>query len=86
MWKGKFKTTYSTFCREFIKDGTYGDLHVKNCVHSLKENVFDKYDMETESIDCWEKLENQCLNPVYSNPRTTIIMELTNTKQRKDEI
>lgn len=41
--------------------------------------------METESIDCWEKLENQFLNPFYSTQRAMSMMELTNTKQSKDE-
>jgi len=44
-----------------------------------------KKDLEPESIDSWEQLEGEFLNRFYSTRRTVSMMELTNTKQRKDE-
>ena len=52
----------------------------------MKDNAFDWYtDLESELIDCWEQLESQFLNRFYSTRRTVSMMELTNTRQSKDE-
>ncbi|KAL4650239.1 hypothetical protein ACB092_01G073000 [Castanea dentata] len=49
-------------------------------------NAFDWYtDLEPESIDGWDQLEREFLNRFYSTRRTVSMMELTNTKQWKDE-
>ncbi|PHT28850.1 hypothetical protein CQW23_31528 [Capsicum baccatum] len=42
-------------------------------------------DLESGSIDCWEQLESQFLNLFYSTRRMVSMMELTNTRQSKDE-
>ena len=66
--------------------GTYGDYLVKQFVRSLKGNAFDWYtDLEPNSIDSWEQLEHEFLNRFYSTRRTVSMVELTNTRQRKDE-
>ena len=67
--------------------GTHDDLLVKHFVRYLKENVFDSYmDLEPESIDRLGQLENQFLNRFFSTHRTVSMIELTNTKQGKDEL
>ena len=67
--------------------GTHYDLLIKKFVCSLKENTFDWYmDLEPESIDRQEQLENKFLNHFYKTRRTVSMMELTNTKQGKDEL
>ncbi|XP_019262145.1 PREDICTED: uncharacterized protein LOC109239983 [Nicotiana attenuata] len=49
-------------------------------------NTFDWYiDLDPESIDSWEQLEKEFLNRFYSTRRTVSMIELTCTKQRKDE-
>ena len=66
--------------------GTYGDYLVKQFVRSLKGNAFDWYtDLEPNSIHSWEQLEHEFLNRFYSTRRTMSMVELTNTRQRKDE-
>ena len=42
-------------------------------------------DLEPESIDSWEQMEREFLNRFYSTRRTVSMLELTNTKQWKDE-
>ncbi|KAH7835782.1 hypothetical protein Vadar_029832 [Vaccinium darrowii] len=42
-------------------------------------------DLEPESIDSWEQMEREFLNRFYSTRRTVSMMELTSTKQWKDE-
>ncbi|KAK4728951.1 hypothetical protein R3W88_021939 [Solanum pinnatisectum] len=60
--------------------------HIAHFVETYSKNVFDWYtDLEPKSIDCWEQLENQFLNRFYSIRRKVSMMELTNTKQSKDE-
>ena len=55
-------------------------------VHSLKRNAFDWYiDLESDSLDSWDQMEREFLNRFYSTRRTVSMMELTNTKQWKDE-
>ncbi|KAK2986704.1 hypothetical protein RJ640_010929 [Escallonia rubra] len=66
--------------------GTEGDLLVKQFVRSLKGNVFDwNTDIEPDSINCWEAMEREFLNWFYSSRRSVSMMELTNTRQWKDE-
>ena len=38
-----------------------------------------------ESIDNWEQMEREFLNRFYSTQRIVSMLELTNTKQWKDE-
>ncbi|XP_009777919.2 uncharacterized protein [Nicotiana sylvestris] len=67
--------------------GMHGDLLVKQFVRSLKGNAFDWYiDLDPESIDSWDQLEKEFLNRFYSNRRTVSMIELTGTKQSKDEL
>ena len=66
--------------------GLKESLIVKQFVRSLKGNAFDWYtDLEFESIDSWEHIEREFLNRFYSTWCTIGMMELTNTKQWKDE-
>ncbi|KAL0434116.1 UNVERIFIED_CONTAM: hypothetical protein Slati_2745900 [Sesamum latifolium] len=66
--------------------GTYGDHLVKQFVRSLKGNVFYWYtDLEAGSIDGWEQLEQEFFNRFYSNRRTVSMVELTNSRQWKEE-
>ena len=66
--------------------GTEGDYLAKQFVRSLKGNAFDWYtDLEPESINSWEQLEREFLNRFYSTHRTVSMLELTSTKQWKDE-
>ncbi|KAK4385648.1 hypothetical protein Sango_2688800 [Sesamum angolense] len=66
--------------------GTYGDHLVKQFVRSLKSNAFDWYtDLEASSIDGWEQLEQEFLNRFYSTRRTISMVEITNSRQWKEE-
>ncbi|KAM2749861.1 hypothetical protein EV2_028717 [Malus domestica] len=66
--------------------GTEGDYLAKQFVRSLKGNAFEWYtDLEPESINSWEQLEREFLNRFYSTRRTVSMLELTSTKQWKDE-
>ncbi|KAM1242925.1 hypothetical protein ACFX2G_035232 [Malus domestica] len=63
-----------------------GDYLTKQFVRSLKGNAFEWYtDLEPESINSWEQLEREFLNRFYSTRRTVSMLELTSTKQWKDE-
>lgn len=84
--KGNPKQHVAHFVETCENAGTQGGLFVKQFVRSLKGNAFDWYtDLEPESIDSWEQLEREFLNRFYSTRRTVGMMELTNTKQWKDE-
>uniref|UniRef100_A0A0V0I7P5 Putative ovule protein n=1 Tax=Solanum chacoense TaxID=4108 RepID=A0A0V0I7P5_SOLCH len=84
--RGNPRQHIAHFIETCSSGGIHGDLLVKQFFRSLKENSFDWYtDLEPESIDCWEQLENQFLNHFYSTRRAVSMMELTNTKQSKDE-
>ncbi|VVA37242.1 PREDICTED: retrotransposon, partial [Prunus dulcis] len=41
--------------------------------------------LESDSLDSWDQMEREFLNRLYSTRRTVSMMELTNTKQWKDE-
>ena len=59
---------------------------VKQFVQSLKGNAFDWYtDLKSGSIDSWEQLEREFLNRFYSTHRIVSMIELTATRQWKDE-
>ena len=50
-------------------------------------NAFDWYiDLALECIDSWDQIEREFLNRFYSTRRIVSMMELTNTKQWKDEL
>ncbi|KAK4566285.1 hypothetical protein RGQ29_002502 [Quercus rubra] len=84
--KGNPKQHVAHFVETCENAGTQGGLFVKQFVCSLKGNAFGWYtDLEPESIDSWEQLEREFLNRFYSTRRTVSMMELTNTKQWKDE-
>ncbi|KAL0445940.1 UNVERIFIED_CONTAM: hypothetical protein Slati_1721900 [Sesamum latifolium] len=66
--------------------GTYGDYLVKQFVRSLKGHAFDWYtDWKAGSIDGWEQLEQEFLNRFYNTRRTISMVELTNSRQWKEE-
>ena len=84
--KGNPKQHVAHFVETCNNAGTYGDYLVKQFVRSLKGNTFDWYmDLEPNFIDCWEQLEHEFLNRFYSTRRTVSMVELRNTRQRKDE-
>ncbi|KAL0289836.1 UNVERIFIED_CONTAM: hypothetical protein Scaly_2689700 [Sesamum calycinum] len=66
--------------------GTDGDLLVEQFVRSIKENAFGWYiDLEPELINGWDEIEKKFLNRFYSSRRTVSMVELTNTRQWKNE-
>ncbi|XP_009770181.2 uncharacterized protein [Nicotiana sylvestris] len=84
--KGNLRQYIAHFVETCSNARTHGDLLVKQFVRSLKGNAFDWYiDLEPDSIDSWEQLEKEFLNRFYSTRRTVSMIELTGTKQRKDE-
>ncbi|KAL0358191.1 UNVERIFIED_CONTAM: hypothetical protein Scaly_1504800 [Sesamum calycinum] len=84
--KGNPKQHVAHFVETCNNAGTYGDHLVKQFVRSLKGNAFDWYtDLEAGSIDGWEQLEQEFLNRFYSTRRTVSMVELTNSRQWKEE-
>ncbi|KAK2995706.1 hypothetical protein RJ640_000404 [Escallonia rubra] len=84
--KGNPRQHVAHFIETCNDAGTERDLLVKQFIRSLKGNAFDLYtDLEPESIDCWEEMEREFQNRFYSTRRSMSMMELTNTKQRKEE-
>ena len=84
--KGNPKQHVAHFVESCENAETWGGLFIKQFVRSLKGNAFDWYtDLELGLIDSWEHLEREFLNRFYSTQRTVSMMELTNTKQWKDE-
>ncbi|KAL0307149.1 UNVERIFIED_CONTAM: hypothetical protein Sradi_6132200 [Sesamum radiatum] len=84
--KGNPKQHVAHFVETCNNAGTYDDHLVKQFVRFLKGNAFDWYtDLEADSIDGWEQLEQEFLNRFYSTLRTVSIVELTNSRQWKEE-
>ncbi|KAL0396483.1 UNVERIFIED_CONTAM: hypothetical protein Scaly_0096700 [Sesamum calycinum] len=66
--------------------GTCGDHLIKQFIRSLKGNAFDWYtDLEAGSINGWEQLEQEFLNHFYNTRRIVSMVELTNSRQWKEE-
>ncbi|KAL0440216.1 UNVERIFIED_CONTAM: hypothetical protein Slati_2504600 [Sesamum latifolium] len=62
------------------------DLLVEQFLLSLKDAAFDWYiDLEANSINSWDDLQNKFFNRFYSARRTFIMIELANQHQEKDE-
>ncbi|KAL0423417.1 UNVERIFIED_CONTAM: hypothetical protein Sradi_0876500 [Sesamum radiatum] len=79
--KGNPKQHITHFIERCNNVGTDGDLLVKQFVRSFKGNAFDWYvDLESESIDNWDKMEREFLNRFYSTRRMVSMIELTNAK------
>ncbi|KAM2057975.1 hypothetical protein FF1_030430 [Malus domestica] len=84
--KGNPKQHVAHFVETCNNAETEGDYLAKQFVRSLKGNAFEWYtDLEPESINSWEQLEREFLNHFYSTRRTVSMLELTSTKQWKDE-
>ncbi|KAL0322478.1 UNVERIFIED_CONTAM: hypothetical protein Sangu_1867100 [Sesamum angustifolium] len=84
--KGNPKQHVAHFVETCNNAGTCGDHLVKQFVRSLKDNAFDWYtDLEVGSIDGWEQLEQEFLNCFYNTRRTVSMVELTNSRQWKEE-
>ncbi|KAK3037114.1 hypothetical protein RJ639_031533 [Escallonia herrerae] len=84
--KGNPKQHVARFVETCNNAGIEGDLLVKQFARSLKGNAFDWYtNIEPELIDCWEAIKCEFLNWFYSTRRSVSMMELTNTRQWKDE-
>ncbi|KAL0325340.1 UNVERIFIED_CONTAM: hypothetical protein Sradi_5103300 [Sesamum radiatum] len=59
--------------------GTDGDLLVKQFALPLKNAAFDWYiDLQANSIDSWDDLQNKFFNCFYSTRRTVSMIELAN--------
>ncbi|KAM2622768.1 hypothetical protein TB2_027357 [Malus domestica] len=70
-------------CNNARMEGVY---LVKQFMRLLKGNAFDWYiDLEPESINSWDQLEREFFNYFYNIRRTINMLELTSTKQWKDE-
>ncbi|KAL0420244.1 UNVERIFIED_CONTAM: hypothetical protein Slati_3047300 [Sesamum latifolium] len=84
--KGNPKQHVAHFVETCNNAGIYGDHLVKQFVRSLKGNAFGWYaDLETGSIDGWEQLEQEFLNRFYSTRRTVSMVELTYSRQWREE-
>ncbi|KAM1220086.1 hypothetical protein ACFX13_047931 [Malus domestica] len=84
--KGNPKQHFAHFIETCNNAGTEGDYLAKQFVRSLKGNAFEWYaDLEPESINSWEQLEKEFLNRFYSTCCTVSMLELTITKQWRDE-
>ncbi|KAM0986395.1 hypothetical protein ACFX2C_013573 [Malus domestica] len=84
--KGNPKQHVAHFVETCNNTGMEGDYLAKQFVRSLKRNAFEWYtDLEPESINNWEQLEREFLNRFYSARCTVSMLELTSTKQLKDE-
>ncbi|KAM1790568.1 hypothetical protein TB2_034043 [Malus domestica] len=84
--KGNPKQHVTRFIETCNNAGTEGDYLVKQFVRSLKGNAFDWYtDLEPESVNSWDQLEREFLNRFYNTRRIVSMLELTSTKQWKDE-
>ncbi|KAL0293719.1 UNVERIFIED_CONTAM: hypothetical protein Sradi_6922000 [Sesamum radiatum] len=67
--------------------GTDRDLLVKQFELSLKGTTFHCYiDLEANSVDSWDDLQNKFFNCFYSARRTVSMIELANQHQGKDEL
>ena len=79
--KGNPKQHIAHFIETYNNAGTKGDRLVKQFVQSLKGIAFGWYtDLEPESINSWEQMEDEFLNRLYSTQRTVSMTEPTNTK------
>ena len=84
--KGNPRQHVAYFVETCNNAGTYGDLMVKQFVCSLKGNTIDWYtDLAPGFIDSWNQMEREFLNRFYSTQRTVSMIELTNSKQWKEE-
>ena len=84
--KGNPKQHVAHFVETCNNAGIDGDLLVKQFVHSLQGNAFYWYiDLARECIDSCDQIECEFLNRFFGTLRTISMMELTNTKQWKDE-
>ncbi|KAI5353942.1 hypothetical protein L3X38_006836 [Prunus dulcis] len=84
--KGNPKQHVAHFIEMCNSAGTNDDYLVKQFVRSLRGTAFNWYiDLEPESIDSWEQMKREFLNRFYSTRRSINMLELTSTKQRKDE-
>ncbi|WMV46788.1 hypothetical protein MTR67_040173 [Solanum verrucosum] len=66
--------------------GTYHDYLVKEFIQSLKENAFWYTYLEPNSIEYWERLEQEFLNRFYSTRRVVSMIELTKARQGEDKL
>ncbi|KAL6319401.1 hypothetical protein AAG906_014076 [Vitis piasezkii] len=60
------------------------DMQIASLINKVEAQV-QNTDLAPECIDSWDQMEREFLNRFYSTRRTVSMMELTNTKQWKDE-
>ncbi|KAA0050429.1 ty3-gypsy retrotransposon protein [Cucumis melo var. makuwa] len=84
--KGNPKQHIAHFVETCENARSRGDQLVRQLVRSLKGNAFGWYtDLESEVIDSWEQLKIEFLNRFYSTRHVVSMMELTNTRKRKED-
>ncbi|CAA0806667.1 Unknown protein, partial [Striga hermonthica] len=84
--KGNPKQHIAHFIEPCNDAETHGDYLVKQFVRSLNGVAFDWYtDLEANSIDSWEQMEHEFLSRFYSTRRTLSMIELTTSRQWKEE-
>ena len=85
--KGNPKQHVAYFIETCNNASTNGDLLIQQFVCYLQGNAFNWYiNLTRECIDSWDQMEHEFLNRFYSIERTISMMELTNTKQWKNEL
>ncbi|KAL9236205.1 hypothetical protein vseg_010906 [Gypsophila vaccaria] len=84
--KGSPKQHIAHFVETCNSAGTNGNQLVKQFVCSLKGTAFDWYiDMDPESIDGWDHMNDEFLNRFYSTNRIVSMNELANATQEEEE-
>nr|XP_011468706.1 PREDICTED: uncharacterized protein LOC105352760 [Fragaria vesca subsp. vesca] len=84
--KSNPKQHIAHFIETYNSVGTDSDHLVKQFVRSLRGTAFEWFtDLELESIDNWEQMENEFLNRFFSTRHMVSMLELTNTKQQNGE-
>ncbi|RVW32940.1 hypothetical protein CK203_112641 [Vitis vinifera] len=61
------------------------DMQIASLINKVEAQV-QNIDLAPKCIDSWDQMECEFLNRFYSTRRTVSMMELTNTKQWKDEL
>lgn len=75
--KGSPKKHVEYIVEMYNNSRTYGDYVVKKFVRSIKVNALDWYtNLESGSIDNWEKMEQELFNHFYSKRGTVSVVEL----------
>jgi len=84
--KGNPEQHIAHFIETCSNASTEGDQLVKQFVRTQKGSAFGWYtSLASESINSWGKMEQEFLNRFYSIRHVVSLIELTNTRQWKEE-